>query len=256
MPIKTITTMYRTNVRAVLLYGTPLIRSVKELVRLDEKMLQLYFKRLMHTKDDLNSKLLSRICIRFRIPSLIMEIERQTRMWTLKLGRRARLYVTTKVKQHVKDAILAIEQLPSEVPIKKYFTRGPFNPDQWEQQTFARWRNETLTGNAKSRVVDKVTQLGLQHDIFDSPQLTRAEKRSGWRYITYRFPTDTIISEQEEEAPMLLLKEKLTPRERCTVMRTLKTVHSRDLGSREAKASAEVLANLANLHHGDHDTNI
>lgn len=98
-------------------------------------------------------------------------------------------------------------------------------------------------------------QLGFQHDIFDSPQLTTAENRSVWRYVTYRFSTDTNTSEQEEEALMLLLKERITPGERCTVTRTLKIVHIIDLGSREAKVAAEVLAKLANLHPGDLNTN-
>lgn len=126
----------------------------------------------MYTKDDLNSKLLGIMCIRFRLPSLIMEIERQTRIWTLKIGRMARLHHIPKVKQHAKDAKQAIEQLPQEVPIRNYFTRGPFDPNRWEQQSFERWRNELLTGNPKSRVKDIVTKLEVQHDILDSPQLT------------------------------------------------------------------------------------
>lgn len=73
--------------------------------------------------------------------------------------------------------------------------------------------------------------------------------------MTYRFPIDTNVSEKEEEAFMLLLKEKLTPRERREVTSTIKTVHSRDLSSREAKATAEVLTSLANRNHEANNTN-
>lgn len=42
-------------------------------MKLDEIILQLYFKRLMHTKGDLNRKLLSQMCTRFIIPSLLIK---------------------------------------------------------------------------------------------------------------------------------------------------------------------------------------
>lgn len=128
-----------------------------------------------------------------------MDIERHTRMWTVKLGRQARSHHTAKVKQHARNALKAIENLPPEVCARRHLTRGPFDPDTWEMQEFARWRERKISASVAPRVVDRVTRKEFTDDVLESARLSTAEKRSGWRFITYRFPIDTAISEQEED---------------------------------------------------------
>lgn len=108
LSVSTIRTMYWTNVRRILLYGTPIVKEREDLERLDEKMLQIYFQRLMNSKENLNEKLLGRMCIRISILSLRMEIERQTRKWTLKLGCAVLRTLLQELKCHAEDAVEAI----------------------------------------------------------------------------------------------------------------------------------------------------
>lgn len=142
-------------------------------------MLQVYFQRLMHSKENLNDKLLNRMCIRIRLPSLSMEIEKKTSRWTLWIGRAARRHPVGKVKRHVEDAIEAIGKLTGEVPLKKFYTRTPFNLNLWETQTFERWRKDMLTENPNSRVVDELKELSIEDDALDTKELKTEEKRSG-----------------------------------------------------------------------------
>lgn len=72
LPISTITALYRTNVRSIMLYGAPFLSSVSELEKLDLKMVHQYIKRIVHEKQDIPQKLIDRICIRIRLPSLTM----------------------------------------------------------------------------------------------------------------------------------------------------------------------------------------
>lgn len=48
--MSTIINLYSTNVRSVLLYGIPLLNSIDELEKLDLKVRQQYFKKLLYTK--------------------------------------------------------------------------------------------------------------------------------------------------------------------------------------------------------------
>lgn len=131
LPLKTIKSLYRTNVRSIILYGTMQTKNIDTLVDLDHKILQMYYKRLLHSKPYLCPKLLERLCIRIRMPSLMMDIERNSRTWTVKLGRIARSHLVKTVRLQSWDALEAIEILPPEIPVRRYFTRGPFNPDIW-----------------------------------------------------------------------------------------------------------------------------
>lgn len=200
LPLKTITTLYRKNVCSIIIYETALLKSIDDLVDLDNRMLQSYLKRIIHAKPNLSQTLLDRLCIRIRMPILLMDIERLTRVWTVKLGRASRTHHTEKVKKHAQDALNAITKLPQEVPARRYFTRGPFEPKRWEVQEFKSWRTSTLSDSAKPRVIDRVTKSVVEDDILDSNRLTVGEKRSGWRYLVYRFPLDTTAEVQEDAA--------------------------------------------------------
>lgn len=131
LPLKTIKALYRTNVRSLIVYGTMLTKNIDTLVELDQNMLQLYYKRLLHSKPDLCPTPLARLSIRIRMPSLVMDIERSSRTWAVQLGRNARSHPVKKVKLHARDAIAAIQGLSLEVPARHYFTRGPFDPGIW-----------------------------------------------------------------------------------------------------------------------------
>lgn len=60
------------------------------------------------------------------------------------------------------------------------------------------------------------------------------EKSSAWRYLVYCFPTKKKVSVREEADLHLFLKELLTRTEINRVITTLKVIHQRDGGRREA----------------------
>lgn len=103
-----------------------------------------------------------------------MEIERMTRLWTVKLGRIVRYHTTPKVMRHARESTGAIMELNEEVPTKKYFTRGPFDPGRWTLQAHERWRRGSETGNQESHAVDKITQSNVENDVLGSPNITTA----------------------------------------------------------------------------------
>lgn len=47
LPNGTLCTLYRANVRSVLLYGTPILKDTSALEELDVQLLQNYFKKLL-----------------------------------------------------------------------------------------------------------------------------------------------------------------------------------------------------------------
>lgn len=68
LPLGTLRTLYRTNVRRILLYGTPLVTNLDELAEIDMRMLQNYFKRLLFTALVPTPKLIERLCIILCVP--------------------------------------------------------------------------------------------------------------------------------------------------------------------------------------------
>lgn len=92
------------------------------------------------------------------MPYLLMDIERLTMMWAVKLGRVARFHQTKKVKRHAQEAIDTIERIPLEVRARRFFKRGPFHSNRWEVQEFARWRDTTLSHSLTPRVIDRITR--------------------------------------------------------------------------------------------------
>lgn len=128
LPLKTIRTLYRTNVRSDLLYGTALLKDTASLEELDKNLLQRFFRRLLYSKPDLCIEFLGRMCIRIRLPFLAMDIGLHTRMWAVKLGRHSRRHHSNKVKQHARDALVSIEKIHPEVCARRYMTRGPLDP--------------------------------------------------------------------------------------------------------------------------------
>lgn len=83
-------------------------------------------------------------------------------------------------------------------------------------------------------------------DVLDTKELITEEKRSGWRYMVYRFPLDTRLSHAEEQSLNSLFKEKGSKDERRRLISTLKAVHRRDKENRQAKAAPEAPFNMAN----------
>lgn len=110
------------------------------------------------------------------------------------------------------------------VPLKAYRTRVTFFQEAWSVRSFQRWIPDTLTGIAKSRCLEKVTQIVIDNDVLDSPLLSEQEKRSALRFIVYKFPFSTKETARETEAMRALLKEKPTKREREACNATIKTV--------------------------------
>lgn len=111
LPINTIRTLYRTNVRGILLYGAALTTSTDELVRIDRKLLQQYFKAILFSKKDIPQKLIYRLCVKVRMPSMEMEIEKKARNWTLNLTKKAQWFHVKKVKLHPQEYLQAIRKL-------------------------------------------------------------------------------------------------------------------------------------------------
>lgn len=112
-----------------------------------------------------------------------MEVKRNALMWTSRLSRVARWHHSKQVSTHAKNSIEALYKLNPRVPPKAHLKRGTIHLEAWSIRAFQRWRSETLTGNAKSRCLDKVSQIAIDKDILDSPLLSEQKKRSALRFI-------------------------------------------------------------------------
>lgn len=77
--------MYTTNARSILMYGAMMVTNAKELANIVEKFLNQYFKKLLYLKYPLPKNLLTRLCVRLRIPSFQMELDRNSFTWITKL---------------------------------------------------------------------------------------------------------------------------------------------------------------------------
>lgn len=90
LPGNTLTTLYRTNVRSVLMYGLMITRYIAEMIKLDRVLLKIYLKPLIHHKWALPDKLLDRLCVRLRLPSLEIELGQCMKNWKAKLKSNAK----------------------------------------------------------------------------------------------------------------------------------------------------------------------
>lgn len=131
LPSATLRTIYQTNLRSILMYGTPLVTDYSALEELDVKMLQEYFKKLLFTARVPPKRLVERLCIRLRIPSFRMEVEKCARRWTNKLGKAAQKHPTADVRNHSKNSLEAIKSLNSEAPMRRFLTCGKFHQSSW-----------------------------------------------------------------------------------------------------------------------------
>lgn len=102
-------------------------------------------------------------------------------------------------------------------------------------------------------MVDLVTKLEQDHDILEAVELSTAEKRFGWSYLTYRFPINTTLTAREEEGLRSLLLEYLTQRQREVVITTLKSVQRRDAGKSTGTdvRQRQKRGRLASLEYGE-----
>lgn len=188
LPLGTQRSLYRANVRSILLYGTPLVVNLMELAELDMRILQNYFKRLLFTARVPNPRLVERLCIRLRIPSFMMEVERNARIWSNILWKAAKVHHIVKIRNHARDAIESIAGINNEAPLREYRTFERFSPNSWSVREFPRWLGRTLWNNKEARRIDGVSELYPRDDILDTKDLTIEEKRSALRYMIYEFP--------------------------------------------------------------------
>lgn len=111
-PLSTLKTLYRTNVRILLLYGTALLDEVEELEKLDRRLVQKFIKRLLYLKKDITGKLLDRLCIRIRLPSLMMELGKNAKNWKKRLASMEKTHAVQKVRTYAADTLPSINRLP------------------------------------------------------------------------------------------------------------------------------------------------
>lgn len=236
LPLSTIQTLYRTNTIIILLYDSPMVSSLGKLGVLGHKMLQAYMKKLLHAKMDLSENLFDIFCIRIIIPSLFMDLKHHTRMWTVQLGLTVHHHSSKKLQWHARESVQAISILAPRVPMILYFTKGRLNPYRLAVKEFERWSGRNLKDRKIPCVVKKVKTLELVDDILNSMDRKMAGKRCGWLYLLYRFPINTTSDSRESSNLLLLLKERLTRRQKKALIATLKEVYSRDLESKLANA--------------------
>lgn len=55
------------------------------MVRIDRKLLQQYFKEILSSKKEVPQKLIERLCVNVKMPSMKMDIEKKARTRTLNL---------------------------------------------------------------------------------------------------------------------------------------------------------------------------
>lgn len=79
--------------------------------------------------------------------------------------------------------------------------------------------------------------------------MTPEEKRPGYRYIIYRFPTNTNMSTNEKETIRLLLKQDLRWCDRRKVIDTLRRVYRRDEQKRSELEGANAILGLNPSNH-------
>lgn len=110
--------LYRTYVRTILTYGLSLAKDTKEMEGLDRKLLNLYFKRLCFLGRALPGKLIDRLCLKLRLPSLQMEVDHVARNWTGKIRRAAEPASNRKVRAHARDSLKSIQKLHPNTPLR------------------------------------------------------------------------------------------------------------------------------------------
>lgn len=65
-------------------------------------------KEVVTHENAANQKILDRLCIRARIPSLRIDVEHQSRLWSLKMHKAASWNHVKKVKENARDALESI----------------------------------------------------------------------------------------------------------------------------------------------------
>lgn len=78
-------TLYRTNIRSILMYGLMLTKDIEAMKKLDRGLLSMYFKPIVHYKRNISDRLIDRLCLRIMLPSLAMELETSIKCWLSKL---------------------------------------------------------------------------------------------------------------------------------------------------------------------------
>lgn len=245
LPTSTVLALYRANVRSILTYGLALTRDTGEMERLDRKLLNLYFKPLCFLGRELPDKLIDRLCLRMRLPSLKMEIENAARKRTGKLERASMQAVNSKAKTHAKDSLTAIHKLHPSTPLRSQGQGKRMSERKWLVRKFKEWNEQLAPAKKESRTVDKVTRERLHQDILDSHELSVEQKRSVYRYFVYRFPLYIKMSKEEDTEMKFLMKQDLNREERREVIRRLKQIHARDT---QAQIDEEAAKSLLELH--------
>lgn len=249
LPISTVLALYRTNIRSIVTYGSMLTKDKVKMEELDCKLLSKYFKPLVQQKQNISDRLIDRLFLRLRIPSLAMDFESIIKGWLKKLRYNMNNGPTKKVIQHSQDTLEANQKLPHEVLLRKHFTRRGGNQKHIFLAEFKARNTMLAPAKRTSRVVDKVTKLRIDDDVLDAPMLSTAEKCSGYRYVVYIFQTNMNLGSQEQSDLPLLMKQDLEKVERKSVtlfrstfkvteIEILKSVHARDaLERREAEVA-------------------
>lgn len=168
------------NVRSILIYGATLSTNVQAPAKFDEMLLSQYLKNLLHTSYPLPAKLIHQLCIRLRLPSFKMYVEKEAKIWILKLRKYATGKPGDKISQHARDTLNTIRKLPLGTALRDFAGMRSFNQKRWLLKPFREWNESTRTGNADTRELGNVTQLEASSDILDSIPLTEQEivKRS------------------------------------------------------------------------------
>lgn len=131
IPNSKLRTLYRTNIRSILMYGLELTDDIGEIENLDRKLLSNYLKPIIQRKRKISDRLIDRICLRIRLISLRMELESSSKGWIENLRRTAQLGHNEKVRQKAFDTLNTIQKLKSETQSRKYYTRRGGNKKEY-----------------------------------------------------------------------------------------------------------------------------
>lgn len=122
LPNSTLRTLYRTNVRSILMYGLMLTGDVTEIEKLDRQMLNTYFKPITKHKKATSEKLIDRFCLRIRLPSLQLDLEPSIKGWISRLRSSTAQGLNKKTRQHAKDTIRAITKMSPNTALRLHYT--------------------------------------------------------------------------------------------------------------------------------------
>lgn len=82
LPNSALRTLYRTNLRSIISYGLMLTTDINAMEKLDRNLLSLYFKHIVQHKRNIVDRLIDRLCLRLRLPSLAIDIESDIKSWS------------------------------------------------------------------------------------------------------------------------------------------------------------------------------